>query len=99
MIGPPSTVSRSDTTEQAAVVVNGITKIYQSPFRRRQVVAVNHLNLRVGSGQIYGLLGPNGSGKSTTLKIILGLVSPTRGRVEIFGQANHRLKIRESIGF
>jgi ABC-2 type transport system ATP-binding protein len=66
-----------------AVAVIGVTKIFRTRFRARPVVAIRDLNLRVGAGQIYGLLGPNGSGKSTTLKMILGLVSPTRGKTEI----------------
>jgi ABC-2 type transport system ATP-binding protein len=45
------------------------------------------------------LLGPNGSGKSTTLKIILGLVSPTRGRTEIFGRDSRLVGSREAVGF
>jgi ABC-2 type transport system ATP-binding protein len=48
---------------------------------------------------VYGLLGPNGSGKSTTLKIILGLVSPTRGRTEIFGRDSRLVDSREGVGF
>ena len=71
---------------EPAVAVIGVTKVFPVPFQRRSVVAVRDLNLEVSSGQIYGLLGPNGSGKSTTLKIILGLVSPTRGKTEIFGR-------------
>jgi len=62
-------------------------------------VAVRDLTLRVPPGQIYGLLGPNGSGKSTTLKIILGLVFPTRGRTEIFGRDSTRVESREAVGF
>lgn len=68
-----------------AVAVHGLTKIFSVPFHRQSIVAVKDLNLRIEPGEVYGLLGPNGSGKSTTLKIILGLVSPTRGRTEIFG--------------
>jgi ABC-2 type transport system ATP-binding protein len=45
------------------------------------------------------LLGPNGSGKSTTLKIILGLVTPTRGQTQIFGRDSDRVASRESVGF
>jgi ABC-2 type transport system ATP-binding protein len=48
---------------------------------------------------VYGLLGPNGSGKSTTLKIILGLVSPTRGETRIFGHDSTRVASRASVGF
>ncbi len=57
------------------------------------------LNLRIEPGEVYGLLGPNGSGKSTTLKIILGLVSPTRGRTEIFGRDSRLVQSRDAVGF
>jgi ABC-2 type transport system ATP-binding protein len=60
---------------------------------------VRDLDLRVEPGEVYGLLGPNGSGKSTTLKIILGLVSPTRGCTEIFGHDSRLVKSREAVGF
>jgi ABC-2 type transport system ATP-binding protein len=84
---------------EPAVAVRGVTKVFPSPFKRRSVVALRDLNLEVSPGQIYGLLGPNGSGKSTTLKIILGLVSATRGRAEIFGRDSTLVESRESVGF
>ena len=84
---------------EAAVAVTGLTKVFPIPFQRRAVVAVRDLNLRVEAGQVYGLLGPNGSGKSTTLKIILGLVSPTRGKTEIFGSDSALVASRASVGF
>ncbi|MEY2563926.1 MAG: type transport system ATP-binding protein [Verrucomicrobiota bacterium] len=83
----------------SAVAVLGVTKVFPVPWQRRCVTAVRDLNLRVSPGQIYGLLGPNGSGKSTTLKIILGLVSPTRGKTEIFGRDSIEVASRESVGF
>ena len=82
-----------------AVAVRGLTKIFPVPFHRQQVVAVCDLNLEIERGEVYGLLGPNGSGKSTTLKIILGLVSPTRGRTEIFGRDSRLVESREAVGF
>ena len=84
---------------EPAVALTGVTKVYPVPFQRRSVVAVRDLNLEVAAGQIYGLLGPNGSGKSTTLKIILGLVPPTRGQAKIFGRDSDRVASRESVGF
>jgi ABC-2 type transport system ATP-binding protein len=84
---------------EPAVVLTGVTKIFPVPFQRRSVVAVRNLNLKVAAGQIYGLLGPNGSGKSTTLKIILDLVTPTRGRTQIFGRDSDQVASRESVGF
>jgi ABC-2 type transport system ATP-binding protein len=84
---------------EAAVHVVGVTKAFPVPFQRRAVIAVRDLNLRVEPGEVYGLLGPNGSGKSTTLKIILGLVSPTRGKAEIFGRDSREAASREGVGF
>jgi ABC-2 type transport system ATP-binding protein len=84
---------------EPAVLLRGVTKIFPVPWQRRSVVALHDLNLEVAAGQIYGLLGPNGSGKSTTLKIILGLISPTRGRAQVFAQESDRVASHESIGF
>ena len=83
-----------------AVAVHGLTKIFPVPFHpTRGLVAVKDLNLRIEAGEVYGLLGPNGSGKSTTLKIILGLVSPTHGCTEIFGRDSRLVESREAVGF
>lgn len=89
----------SEAKAGPAVALTGVTKVFPVPFQRRSVVAVRDLNLEVAPGQIYGLLGPNGSGKSTTLKIILGLVTPTRGESRIFGRESDRVASRESVGF
>jgi len=83
----------------AAVAVTAVTKTFPIPFKRQSIVAVRDLNLRVEPGQVYGLLGPNGSGKSTTLKIILGLVTPSRGKAEIFGRESKEVASREAVGF
>lgn len=82
-----------------AVEVRRLTKLFPVPFRRTSLIAVRDLDLRVEAGEVYGLLGPNGSGKSTTLKVILGLVSPTRGSAKIFGRESHRVASREEVGF
>ena len=63
-----------------AVATYGLTKYYG-----RQAV-VDSLNLRVPRGSVYGLLGRNGAGKSTTIKMLLGLVHPDRGRAELLGE-------------
>ena len=91
---------RSGAEAGPAVAVHGLTKIFPVPFHpTRRVVAVRDINLLIEPGEVYGLLGPNGSGKSTTLKIILGLVSPTRGRTEIFGRDSRLVESREAVGF
>ncbi len=82
-----------------AISLRSLTKVYPVPFRRRNVVAVRDLSLVVEPGQVYGLLGPNGSGKSTTMKMVLGLVPPTRGEVEIFGVPSERVESRVAVGF
>ena len=84
---------------EPAIAVHGLTKVFPIPFRRAGVVALRGLNLEVAPGQVYGLLGPNGSGKSTTLKIILGLVSPTTGTTRIFGRDSRDVSSREAVGF
>jgi ABC-2 type transport system ATP-binding protein len=82
-----------------AVSVRGLTKAFPIPFHRQTVEAVRNLDLRVEPGEVYALLGPNGSGKTTTLRIILGLVSPTAGQTEIFGCDSRRVASREAVGF
>ncbi len=52
----------------------------------RSVLAVDHIDLNVRSGDVYGFLGPNGAGKTTTLRMALGLITPTEGTVELFGR-------------
>jgi ABC-2 type transport system ATP-binding protein len=84
---------------EIAVAVRGLTKVFPVSIQRTPIFAVRDLNLEIEAGQVYGLLGPNGSGKSTTLKIILGLVSPTRGRTEIFGSDSRLVQSREMVGF
>ncbi len=62
--------------------------------------AVSHLNLHIRKGSVYGFLGPNGAGKSTTMKMFLGLTSPTSGRFQIDGKSypRNRTAILKDIG-
>ncbi len=62
------------------IVIEDVTKHYES-----HVLAVDHLNLTVGGGSVFGLLGPNGAGKTTTMRMLVGLIRPSSGRVRIFG--------------
>ena len=82
-----------------AISIQNLTKVYPIPFKREKVTAVRDLSLAVEPGQVYGLLGPNGSGKSTTMKIVLGLVTPTAGKTEIFGRDSTTVESREDVGF
>ena len=82
-----------------AIAIRNLTKVFPVPFRRDRVVAVRDLSLEVAPGQVYGLLGPNGSGKSTTMKIVLGLISPSAGGTEIFGRDSQLVDSHEEVGF
>jgi ABC-2 type transport system ATP-binding protein len=62
----------------------GLTKTFQVGFRRRRVHAVEDLTFTVQEGEIFGFVGPNGAGKTTTIKMLMGLIFPTRGRAFIF---------------
>ena len=83
----------------SAVSIRRLTKIYRLPLRRQKVIAVRNLSLEVQEGEIYGLLGPNGSGKSTTLKVLLGLATPTRGESKVFGEDSRDYRSHRSVGF
>lgn len=76
------------------VVTHDLTKKY------KKHTSVDGLNLRIRRGEIYGFLGPNGAGKTTTIRMLLGLVKPTKGNIEIFGQNlnKNRLQILQRIG-
>jgi ABC-2 type transport system ATP-binding protein len=63
---------------QDALRVRGLAKSFDRP-------AVKGIDLSIGAGEFYGLLGPNGAGKTTTLKMIVGLLAPDAGSIEIFG--------------
>ncbi|AMQ69623.1 MULTISPECIES: ABC transporter ATP-binding protein [Bacillus] len=76
------------------VVTHDLTKKY------KKHTSVDGLNLRIRRGEIYGFLGPNGAGKTTTIRMLLGLIKPTKGNIEIFGQNlnKNRLQILQRIG-
>ena len=82
-----------------AVRIRDLKKVFPVHLRRRQVTALRGLSLDIPVGHVYGLLGPNGSGKSTSLKILLGLVTPTSGSSEIFGVPSSEVKSRIDVGF
>jgi ABC-2 type transport system ATP-binding protein len=68
------------------VKVEGLAKTYRKPFTGRKVEAVRGISFEVMRGEIFGFLGPNGAGKTTTIKMLTGLIAPTRGEGHIFGE-------------
>jgi len=83
-----------------ALVIDGLTKDYKVGFwRPRPYRALDELTLSVAPGEVYGFLGPNGAGKTTTLKLLMQLVWPTSGRIEILGRPPGDLATKRRIGF
>ncbi|NQU74843.1 MAG: ABC transporter ATP-binding protein [Planctomycetes bacterium] len=76
-----------------------VTKIFRDFWHREKVAAVRELNLEIFPNEVFGLLGPNGSGKSTTIKMILGLLYPTRGYIRVLGKRPTNVGIKARIGF
>jgi ABC-2 type transport system ATP-binding protein len=89
----------SHPAEQAAIHCEGLTKVYTDFWGRPKVTALYDLNLSIPRGEVFGLLGPNGSGKSTTIKLLLGLIFPTKGKASVLGYAAGSTVINEKIGF
>jgi ABC-2 type transport system ATP-binding protein len=77
----------------------GVTKIFRDFWMRPRVRAVDGVDLEVRRGQVYGLLGPNGSGKSTTIKMLLGLLTPTAGRIAVMGKRPRHVDTKQEIGY
>lgn len=86
-------------TTDAAVQAAHLTKTYKDFWGRDKVRALDDLNLTIRRGEVFGLLGPNGSGKSTTIKLLLGLIFPTRGAATVLGHPAGDTAVNEKIGF
>ncbi|HTA31376.1 MAG TPA: ABC transporter ATP-binding protein [Candidatus Cybelea sp.] len=84
---------------QVIVSVRGLTKIFKDFWTREKAKAVDNVDFEIRQGEIFGLLGPNGSGKSTTVKMLLGLLYPTRGHIEVFGHSPRHVPSKARIGY
>ena len=82
-----------------AIHTVSLTKTYKDFWGRDKVRALDDLNLTINRGEVFGLLGPNGSGKSTTIKLLLGLIFPSRGSATVLGRPAGDTGINEKIGF
>jgi ABC-2 type transport system ATP-binding protein len=84
---------------ERVIELEGVGKTFRDFWMRPTVDAVGSLDLSVARGEVFGLLGPNGSGKSTTIKMILGLLRPTRGRLRLFGLPPRAVAARDRLGY
>lgn len=80
-----------------AVKFEGVRKTYRS--KNGPVEAIRGIDLEIPEGQIFGFAGPNGAGKSTTIKILVGLLRPDEGNVEIFGHPSASMMAKKLVGF
>ncbi len=81
------------------VVCQQLTRIFRDFWMRPRARAVDSLTFQIDRGEVFGLLGPNGSGKSTAIKMILGLLRPTSGRVAVFGKPPTDVATKRRIGY
>ena len=96
-LSPPTT--RGSASSEVVVAVRGLTKIFKDFWGRPKARAVDNVDFEVRRGEVLGLLGPNGSGKSTTVKMLLGLLYPTNGHIEVFGHSPRHVATKARIGY
>src|SRR5689334_10843346 len=94
-----TTTSAPTLSTEAVVVCQNLTKVYKDFWMRARARAVSNLSFEIRPREVFGLLGPNGSGKSTTIKMMLGLLRPSSGRVAIFGKAPSDVAIKSRVGY
>ena len=81
------------------VSATGLTKEFRDFWGRPKARAVNDIDFEIRQGEVVGLLGPNGSGKSTTVKMLLGLLYPTGGRLTVMGRSPRAVETKRDIGY
>lgn len=85
--------------QQLVVEAVGLTKVFRDFWMRTKALAVDNVDFEIRPHEVFGLLGPNGSGKSTIIKMILGLLHTTRGRLAVFGKPATDVSTKKYIGF
>lgn len=97
-LNPQSQIG-NQKSDEIIVSVRGLTKVFKDFWNRPKARAVDNVDFDVKRGEVFGLLGPNGSGKSTTVKMLLGLLYPTKGHIEVFGHSPRHVKTKARIGY
>lgn len=95
----PSATAPAAASGEVVVSVRGLTKVFRDFWNRPKARAVDNVDFEVRRGEVFGLLGPNGSGKSTTVKLLLGLLYPTKGHIEVFGHSPRHVATKARIGY
>src|SRR5579862_5986937 len=89
----------AEANGEIVVSVRGLTKVFKDFWGRPKARAVDNVDFDVRRGEVFGLLGPIGSGKSTTVKLLLGLLNPTKGHLEVFGHSPRHVQTKSRIGY
>ncbi len=97
--GLASLPGRPQISDEAVVKCIGLSKVFKDFWMRNKVRSVDNIDFEIRKGEVFGLLGPNGSGKSTTIKMILGLLNPTAGRVLVFNRRPDEVETKRHIGY
>jgi ABC-2 type transport system ATP-binding protein len=101
-MNPPSPSGRASAerpSDEVVVRATGLTKVFKDFWGRPKARAVDNVDFEIRRGEVFGLLGPNGSGKSTTIKLLLGLLYPTKGHITVFGQSPRDVATKSRIGY
>jgi ABC-2 type transport system ATP-binding protein len=96
---PVAAAAPSGANGEVVVSVRGLTKVFKDFWGRPKARAVDNVDFEVRRGEVFGLLGPNGSGKSTTVKLLLGLLYPTKGHLEVFSHSPRHVATKARIGY
>jgi ABC-2 type transport system ATP-binding protein len=91
--------SGAPASGEVIISVRGLTKVFKDFWGRAKARAVDNVDFEVRRGEVFGLLGPNGSGKSTTVKLLLGLLYPTKGHIEVFNHSPRHVATKARIGY
>jgi ABC-2 type transport system ATP-binding protein len=83
----------------AVLAFDGVTKVFRSSIRGRHLYTLGPVDLSIEQGEVFGYLGPNAAGKTTTIKLAMGLIKPTSGKIEIFGASASSTGARKRVGF
>src|SRR5580698_10503653 len=98
-INPQNSLRNPPAGGEVVVSVRGLSKVFKDFWNRPKARAVDNVDFEVRRGEVFGLLGPNGSGKSTTVKLLLGLLNPTKGHIEVFGHSPRHVQTKSRIGY
>jgi len=88
-----------ETHQDAVIKTEGLEKFFKTGLSGKQIMALKGINLNIYRGEIFGFLGPNGAGKTTTIKILMGLIFPTRGKAWILGKELGDIETKKRLGF